>query len=1370
MNRKSRRPERFIPSGIPFVTNAWGLPALAPVILLTLLVLPAPLASARSQTGTVAQQTSPITSDETESLAIEKQRNAIGQALQDASQEFGVPLPVLQGIAYVQSRWSQIIPTGPADTPPAYGVMGLRDDDWFGHSLIESSRLLGDSPDRLKLDPVANIRGAAALLRSVAEQLKAKGMIVDQQLTTWKSAIQVFSGIHDSGLAEGFALEVYRVLREGRHHQGIEIEAHPDIDLGALEGGVSKPQPLQPLSSCSCTGAGYPGAVPVGPPSAGNCEAGRDGYLYIIIHTTEGTAQSALDWFKNPSSGASAHYIIKGDGTIWEVVNDADTAYHAGNYTYNRNALGIELEGWSDGNPNFLWQTPAQLQSLAFLTTWLVSQHGMTLDRGVLIGHNQVPGPGTNKSGSCGSCSGPSEWGGCCNHHDPGAWWNWRKFTYDLGRNPTYQNIKITSQCSLLARPEPGASTVSSVWPDQRFASYDTKNGYYLLFISGEEYAQTYLGSGEYHWDAWLPSACGVVEPGTTDLDVARVFPSRLNIRDGVTSGSPVLGKTIDGKRYVATGSTATGYDGYTWYNYYLAGDTSYHTGWSSGAYLDAVSLQVSLSANPNSGPAPLTTDLVASVSGTAQGTMNYTYWWNCNDPGTSVATVKTVCGDIPTPTGGSCASNANGYKCDGVYDNPKTVTHVYAAGNYVAKVIAERGTASPAESRTSISVTTGTQHLTVSENGTGTGTVTSSPGGINCGSDCAEDYANGMDVWLYQTPYVGSSFAGWAGDCSGTGGCHLVMNSPKTVTATFNSAYYNLSVTTSGSGTGTVISSPTGINCPGDCAEVYPAQTSVQLTATPGPNSSFGGWSGDADCVDGVVLMSASRSCTATFNSTSGTPGDLTWASKQPLPEPLYGSAGVTLNGLIYSIGGSHWIVNYRYDPSANSWTRRADFPGPPGVSEGGAAAVGSTIYAPCGDLWPSTSFRIEVTGTDTWSLGPNVPTLRRGPGVVAVNGKVYVIGGSDMLGTVEVYDPSTGNWTSRTSMPTPRSFFATAVIGDKIYTFGGLDANGVRTFWVEIYDTVSDTWSSGSWMPTRRMGAVAGVLRGKIYVIGGNDNGGTGLNVIETYNPTTDSWQTMSPAPSSRWEAISGVIGDKIYVIGGAGGYGAALQTVEEGTLIPGCTSNADCNDNNSCTTDTCNTTTGVCSHSAVTCVASDQCHDAGSCIPATGLCSNPPKAGGTPCNDGVSCTMNDQCYAGACIAGPTKDADGDAHVDVACGGDDCNDADSNTWGVPTEVSGLVVAGSNPTNVSWNDQAPAIGSGRRYDLVTGVLDDLLAARGFAGAQCLAADLTSASYSDSRTPSAGAGFYYLTRAKNSCGMATYGPGRADLDTASPCP
>jgi hypothetical protein len=77
---------------------------------------------------------------------------------------------------------------------------------------------------------------------------------------------------------------------------------------------------------------------------------------------------------------------------------------------------------------------------------------------------------------------------------------------------------------------------------------------------------------------------------------------------------------------------------------------------------------------------------------------------------------------------------------------------------------------------------------LAVTKSGTGTGTVTSSPSGISCGSTCSENFSSGTVVNLTATPDSGSTFAGWSGACSGTGACSVTMDAAKSVSATFNS------------------------------------------------------------------------------------------------------------------------------------------------------------------------------------------------------------------------------------------------------------------------------------------------------------------------------------------------------------------------------------------------------------------------------------------------------------------------------------------------------------------------------------------------------------------------------------------------------
>ncbi len=68
-------------------------------------------------------------------------------------------------------------------------------------------------------------------------------------------------------------------------------------------------------------------------------------------------------------------------------------------------------------------------------------------------------------------------------------------------------------------------------------------------------------------------------------------------------------------------------------------------------------------------------------------------------------------------------------------------------------------------------------QTLTVNKTGTGSGTVTSSPAGINCGSTCRAQFTQGTVVTLTASPTAGSTFTGWSGGgCSGTGTCQVTL------------------------------------------------------------------------------------------------------------------------------------------------------------------------------------------------------------------------------------------------------------------------------------------------------------------------------------------------------------------------------------------------------------------------------------------------------------------------------------------------------------------------------------------------------------------------------------------------------------------
>jgi Divergent InlB B-repeat domain len=160
-----------------------------------------------------------------------------------------------------------------------------------------------------------------------------------------------------------------------------------------------------------------------------------------------------------------------------------------------------------------------------------------------------------------------------------------------------------------------------------------------------------------------------------------------------------------------------------------------------------------------------------------------------------------------------------------------------------------------------------GRHALTVTKTGSGTGSVTSSPAGINCGSTCTFNYAYGTSVTLTATPASGSTASLSGPGCSGGATCTVTVNSATAITATFTLLPDALTVTKTGSGTGTVTSSPAGISCGSTCTFNYAYGTSVTLTATPASGSTASlsgpGCSGGATC---TVTVNSATAITATF------------------------------------------------------------------------------------------------------------------------------------------------------------------------------------------------------------------------------------------------------------------------------------------------------------------------------------------------------------------------------------------------------------------------------------------------------------------------------------------------------------------------
>lgn len=117
----------------------------------------------------------------------------------------------------------------------------------------------------------------------------------------------------------------------------------------------------------------------------------------IVLHSTDGTFESALDWFQHPESRVSSHYVVARDGRIVQCVKLEDQAWHAGVSRYqrrprvNRFSIGIEMEHIDglDDWPN------RQLKAVARLCRWLMEKYALAL--GSIVSHAEIARPAGRK-------------------------------------------------------------------------------------------------------------------------------------------------------------------------------------------------------------------------------------------------------------------------------------------------------------------------------------------------------------------------------------------------------------------------------------------------------------------------------------------------------------------------------------------------------------------------------------------------------------------------------------------------------------------------------------------------------------------------------------------------------------------------------------------------------------------------------------------------------------------------------------------------------------------------------------------------------------------------------------------------------------
>lgn len=260
---------------------------------------------------------------------------------------------------------------------------------------------------------------------------------------------------------------------------------------------------------------------------------------------------------------------------------------------------------------------------------------------------------------------------------------------------------------------------------------------------------------------------------------------------------------------------------------------------------------------------------------------------------------------------------------------------------------------------------------------------------------------------------------------------------------------------------------------------------------------------------------------------------------------------AGLTICGFL--------MVAFISLAAGDNWIKKADM----AAVRGGHAAsvVGDKVYIIGGFDETDILSTVEVYDPvkDKFTKKADMPTARFALSTSVVKGKIYAIGGGDdnkAHSVVEEYNPATDKWTKKANMPTPRWLLSTSVVNGRIYAIGGcsiVNAAGPALSTVEVYDPVTDKWTKKADMPTARMGLSSGVVDGKVYAIGGQPAAiwvwWNALSTVEVYDPATDKWMKKAgmPTPRTQLPSSAPVINDKIYVIGGAPNFRASFSTVE-------------------------------------------------------------------------------------------------------------------------------------------------------------------------------------------------------------------------------
>ncbi|NXW73914.1 NS1BP protein, partial [Hirundo rustica] len=257
-------------------------------------------------------------------------------------------------------------------------------------------------------------------------------------------------------------------------------------------------------------------------------------------------------------------------------------------------------------------------------------------------------------------------------------------------------------------------------------------------------------------------------------------------------------------------------------------------------------------------------------------------------------------------------------------------------------------------------------------------------------------------------------------------------------------------------------------------------------------------------------------------------------WTFIAPMRTPRARFQMAVLMGQLYVVGGSNGhsddlSCGEMYEPEIDDWT-------PVPELRTNRCNAGEASAAP-------------GLGLETRPLLAHLPLFPVSTGVCALNGKLYIVGGSDPYGqkglkNCDVFDPVTKAWTSCAPLNIRRHQSAVCELGGYLYIIGGAESwNCLNS--VERYNPENNTWTLMAPMNVARRGAGVAVRDGKLFVAGGFD-GTHAVNCVEMYDPARNEWKMMGSMTTPRSNAGITTVANTIYAVGGFDG-NEFLNTLE-------------------------------------------------------------------------------------------------------------------------------------------------------------------------------------------------------------------------------